>query len=188
MARRLVGMDLGVATAHTVVILNEEGRVVARRRCRGERQSLEALKNAALKDTPEGTRLEVVFEATGAAWLPVAVFFVRRGHRVYRVSTAKSSALRKFWSRHAKSNVIDAHTLAQLALIDDGLLPIELPEGTRASLDRRVRAADRLRDLASAQKTRIRELARQLMPMLDEAVSRQLTSLRTGRSLRRAVR
>ena len=171
MARRLVGIDLGVATAHTVVVLNEEGRVMARRRCRAERQSLEVLEEAALRGAPEGTRLEVVFEATGAAWLPVAVFFVRRGHRVYRVSTAKSSALRRFWSRHAKSNSIDAQTLAQLALIDDGLLEIELAEGARASLDRRVRAADRLRDLAAAQKTRIRELARQVMPMLDEAVT-----------------
>ena len=171
MARRLVGIDLGVATAHTVIVLNEEGRVVARRRCRPERSSLEALEEAALADVPDGTRLEVVFEATGAAWLPVAVFFVRRGHRVYRVSTAKASALRRFRSRYAKSNSIDAQTLAQLALIDDGLLEIELAEGPRASLDRRVRAADRLRDLAAAQKTRIRELARQVMPMLDEAVT-----------------
>jgi len=174
MARRLVGIDLGVATAHTVVVLDEEGQVLARRRARPEQSSLEALERAALKDTPEGTRLEVVFEATGAAWLPVAVFFVRRGHLVYRVSTAKSSALRKFWSQHAKSNMIDAQTLAQLALIDDGLLTIELAEGARASLDRRVRAADRLRDLASAQKSRIRELARQVMPMLDEAVTGEL--------------
>jgi len=174
MARRLVGIDLGVATAHTVVVLNEEGKVVARRRCGPRRKSLEEVEQAALKDAPEGTSLEVVFEATGAAWLPVAVFFVRRGHRVYRVSTAKASALRRFWSRHAKSNSIDAKTLAQLALIDDGLAPIELAEGQLASLDRRVRAADRLRDLASAHKMRIRELARQVMPMLDEAIGGEL--------------
>jgi len=175
MARRLVGIDLGVATAHTVVVLNEEGRVVARRRCAPTLQRLEEVEQAALNDAPAETRLEVVFEATGAAWLPVAVFFVRRGHRVYGVSTAKASALRKFWSRHAKSNSIDAKTRAQLALIDDGLIPIELAEGPLGSLDRRVRAADRLRDLASAHKMRIRELARQMMPMLDEAIGGELT-------------
>ena len=32
-----------------------------------------------------GTRLEVVIEPTGPAWLPIAVFFTGRGHRVYRV-------------------------------------------------------------------------------------------------------
>ena len=39
--------------------------------------------------------------------MPIAVFFARRGHDVYRVSSAKAADLR----RHAKSNGIDAETL-----------------------------------------------------------------------------
>jgi transposase len=171
MVRRLVGIDLGVATAHTVVVLDEQGAVVARRRCRPCRESLEAIEAAALAGTPPGTCLEVIFEPTGSAWLPVAVFFSRRGHVVHRVSSAKASDLRRFLSRHTKSNAIDAETLARLPLIDPGgLSPVELAEGDHASLDRRVRAADRLRDRASAHKTRLRDLARQAMPMLDDAL------------------
>ncbi|MGH9013483.1 MAG: transposase [Acidimicrobiia bacterium] len=171
MARRLVGIDLGVATAHTVVVLDEQSTVVARRRCRPCRDSLEAIEAAALAGAPPGTRLEVIFEPTGAAWLPVAVFFTRRGHAVHRVSSAKASDLRRFLSRHAKSNAIDAETLARLPLIDpSGLSMVELAEGDHASLDRRVRAADRLRDRAAAHKTRLRDLARQAMPMLEDAL------------------
>jgi transposase len=56
----------------------------------------------------------VVVEPTGPAWLPVAVFFGRRGHLVVRVSSAKAADLRRFLSRHAKTNGIDAETLARL--------------------------------------------------------------------------
>jgi transposase len=121
--------------------------------------------------------LEVIIEPTGAAWLPVAVFFCRRGHVVHRVSSAKAAALRRFLSQHAKSNSIDAEALARLGVVDpDGLQRLHLPEGAAASLDRRVRAADRLTDTATRHKVRLRELARQAMPMLDEAITGELTA------------
>jgi hypothetical protein len=94
-------------------------------------------------------------EPTGAAWLPVAVFFIRRAHLVYRVSSAKASDLRKFLVRHAKTNSIDALTLAKIPAIDHkALIPLELGEGPAASLRRRVRVTSRLRDQASRHKTR----------------------------------
>jgi len=65
-----------------------------------------------------------VIEPTGPAWLPIAVFFTRRGHQVFRVSSQKAADLRRFLSRHAKSNGIDADTLARLPLFDPaGLAP-----------------------------------------------------------------
>ncbi|HEY5882612.1 MAG TPA: hypothetical protein VIU11_27125 [Nakamurella sp.] len=105
-------------------------------------------------------------EPTGPAWLPVAVFFTARGHRVFRVSIAKAADLRRFLSRHAKSNGIDADTLARLPLVDPaGLHSLELPDQpAAAALDRRVRATDRLTVLAAQHKTRIKDLTRQLMP------------------------
>ena len=174
--RRIVGVDLGIATAHTVVVCDGTGATLARRRCRATRSSLEALEAAALDGAEEGTRLEVVMEPTGAAWLPVAVFFARRGHLVYRVSSAKAADLRRFLSRHTKTNTIDAQTLARVPLVDpSGLVALELPEGAAASLGRRVRAADRLTEQATARKVRLRELARQVMPMIDAAVSGELS-------------
>ena len=136
--RRLVGIDLGIASAHTVRVLDGEGATVAKRKAWPTVESLEEVKAAALKGTPEGTRLEVVIEPTSPAWLPIAVFFASRGHTVFRVSSAKAADLRRFLSRHAKSNGIDADTLARLPLVDPaGLQPLELPGPERAALDRR---------------------------------------------------
>ena len=109
--------------------------------------SLTAVETAALAGAPAGTRLEVVIEPTGPAWLPVAVFFTARGHRVFRVSSAKAADLRRFLSRHAKSNGIDADTLARLPLVDPaGLQPLELPGAERGGAGPagpRLRPADR---------------------------------------------
>lgn len=167
MSRRLVGIDLGIASSHTVRVLDEQLTQVCRRRCEPTVSSLATIESAALKGAEPGTVLEVVFEPTGPAWLPIAVFFAARGHRVYRVSSAKAADLRRFFSRHAKSNAIDADTLARLAVVDpSGLRELQLP-GTahEAALGRRVRACDRLTQAAAVHKVRIKDLVRQLMPM-----------------------
>jgi len=164
--RRIAGIDLGIASAHTVVVLTNDGTEVCRRRCVPTAESLEWIEQQALQGAPEGTRLEIVLEPTGPAWFGPVVFFGRRGHACYRVSSEKASDLRRFLSRHAKSNSIDAATLARLAIVaPESLLPIELPGADRASLDRRVRACDRLTREASEHKIRIKDLVRQLMPM-----------------------
>jgi transposase len=164
--RRLVGIDLGIASAHTVRVLDENGDTVAKRKAWPTVESLTDLESVALAGCAEGVRLEVVMEPTGPAWLPIAVFFTNRGHRVHRVSSAKAADLRRFLSRHTKTNGIDADTLARLALFDRaGLRLLELPGAERAALDRRVRATDRLTQQASEHKVRIRDLVRQLMPM-----------------------
>ncbi len=128
-------------------------------------EDLARVEAAALEGCSTSTRLEVVIEPTGPAWLPVAVFFTGRGHRVHRVSSAKAADLRRFLSRHAKSNGIDAETLARLPLVDpQGLRVLELPGAQAAALDRRVRATDRLTRAAARHKVRIKDLVRQLMP------------------------
>jgi len=164
--RRLVGIDLGIASAHTVRVLDETGQTVAKRKAWPTVESLAEVEVAALAGTPQGTRLEVVVEPTGPAWLPIAVFFTGRGHLVHRVSSAKAADLRRFLSRHTKSNGIDADTLARLPLFDPaGLQPLKLPPADRAALDRRVRATDRLTRAGAEHKRRIKDLTRQLLPM-----------------------
>jgi transposase len=163
--RRLVGIDLGITSAHTVRVLAGDGSVVCRRKAIATLTSLAEVERAALAGAPAGTQLEVVLEPTGPAWLPIAVFFSSRGRRVYRVSSAKAHDLRRFLRRHAKSNQIDADTLARLPLVDPaGLHPLGLPDAARAALDRRVRACDRLTQQAAEHKRRIKDLTRQLLP------------------------
>jgi transposase len=163
--RRLVGIDLGITSAHTVRVLDADGRVVCRRKAVPTVDSLVEVERAALAGVDPATRLEVAVEPTGPAWLPIAVFFIQRGHTVYRVSSAKAHDLRRVLSRHAKSNGIDADTLARLPLVDPaGLHPLVLPGAERAALDRRVRATDRLTRQAACHKRRIKDLVRQLLP------------------------
>src|SRR4051812_5665134 len=85
--RRLVGIDLGIASAHTVRVLDGEGNTVAKRKAGPTVESLTEVERAALAGCPTGTALEVVVEPTGPAWLPIAVFFANRGHVVHRVSS-----------------------------------------------------------------------------------------------------
>lgn len=166
MERRIVGIDLGISSEHTVRVLNGDGSVLAKRKAVPTRESLQAIEEAALRDAPQGTVLEIVMEPTGPAWLPIAVFFSARGHRVARVSSQKAADLRRFFSRHAKSNGIDADALARLALVaPDSLRPLVLPGADRAVLDRRVRATDRLTAEGAKHKVRIKDLVRQLLPM-----------------------
>jgi transposase len=164
--RRLVGIDPGIASRHSVRVLEAGGQAVCRASCVPTAESLAAVERAALAGASGGTRLAVVFEPTGPAWMPIAVFFAGRGHAVYRVSSAKAADLRKFLHRHAKSNGIDAETLARMPIADPrGLQQLELPGPDAAAPGRRVRACDRLTRAASEHKVRIKDLVRQLMPM-----------------------
>ena len=182
--RRRLGIDLGVSSKHTVVVLRGDGSLVCRRSCVPTRDSLLEVERAALRGAPEGTRLEVVMEPTGPAWLPVAVFFQTRGHVVFRASSAQSADLRRFLSRHAKSNRIDADALARLPIFVGDLRPMRLQSGEQAGLDRRVRLCDRLVQEAGRRKSRIRALVREMLPMTplrDELTKTDLAILeRTG--------
>jgi transposase len=154
------------------VVVDEAGSICAHRRARSTVASLAALEAGALATAALGTQLVVVIEPTGPAWLPVAVFFGRRGHTVLRVTSAKAADLRRFLARHAKSNSIDAETSARLPLVaPSGLLPVEFGSPARASLDRRVRAVARLTAEIGRRKTRIRTLAQQLVPTIGGALS-----------------
>jgi transposase len=172
---RLLGIDLGITSAHTAVVVDQTGRVHARRRARSTLGSLTALEAAALASADPATQLVVVVEPTGPAWLPVAVFFGRRGHTVLRVTSAKAADLRRFLARHAKSNSIDAQTLARLPLVAPaGLVPVEFGSAARASLDRRVRAVARLSAEIGRRKNRIRALALAMIPTIGAALSEGL--------------
>jgi hypothetical protein len=168
---RVIGLDLGVTSLHSAVVLDETGRVRARRRVSSTVDSLGELEQIALGDTAEGTTLTVVIEPTGPMWLPIAVYFGRRGHRVVRVSSAKAADLRRFLSRHAKSNGIDAETLARMPMVaPSGLHPVELSGADRACLDRRVRTVARLTREVGQRKVRIRALAQTLIPTIGDAL------------------
>ena len=175
MARRILGMDLGITSAHHAVVIDESCQVLARSRAHPTVDSLETLERLALDGAPEGTELEVVIDPTGAAWLPVAVFFTARGHRVFRPDSSRTAHLRRALARRRKTNRIDAEVLAKLAVWNRGALhELELPTGERACLDRLVRATERLTEEIARHKARIRDLARTAMPLVGQAISKRM--------------
>jgi hypothetical protein len=66
--RRLVGIDLGIASRHSVRVLEADGRLVGRSSCVPAVESLAGVERAALAGAPEGTRLAVV---SGSDWAGV---------------------------------------------------------------------------------------------------------------------
>jgi hypothetical protein len=82
-----------------VRVLGGDGRLGCRRKALPTLESLGEVEEAALMGATTDTRLEIVIEPTGPAWLPIAVFFSSRGHTVYRVSSAKAADLRRFLRR-----------------------------------------------------------------------------------------
>lgn len=172
--RRIIGVDLGIATSHHAVVVDETGTVKHRQRLRSTASDLRRLMEMASRDATD-VRLEVVFEPTGVSWWPVAVFFRRHGHAVFRVSSVKAAKLREALSEKAKTNGIDAMTLAKLAVFDPaGLTELFLPEAELAVLDRQVRAAQRMTEQVALHKRRTRELTRIVMPMLDAVIATEI--------------
>jgi hypothetical protein len=63
-------------------VLAGDGSVVCRRKAVPTVESMTEVEQAAVAGAAPGTRLEVVLEPTGPAWLPIAVFFPgSRGRR-----------------------------------------------------------------------------------------------------------
>jgi hypothetical protein len=62
---RLLGIDLGITSDHTAVVIDDAGGICARRRARSTVASLAALEAAALATAELGTQLVVVLEPTG---------------------------------------------------------------------------------------------------------------------------
>ena len=168
--RRIIGLDLGIASEHTARVLDGQGQLLAKRKAVPTVESLTTLEQAALEGAPARTVLEVVIEPTGPAWLPIAVFFLSRGHRVFRVSyTRRHHDLRKLLlpprevERHRRRHARPPgprRTPRQPASTQAPKTPIA------PAFDRRVRSTDRLAPRGErSHKVRIKDLVRQLYPM-----------------------
>jgi transposase len=100
-------------------------------------------------------------EPTGLAWLPIALFLKARFPQavLVRAKEQKVVGLRRFLGGYAKSDRLDAITLAKLPLLDpEHLTPLVLPSPELESLDRLTRRRDRLAASIGTRKTRISSL------------------------------
>jgi len=152
-----VGIDLSRRAAHKAVIITSGG-IMRRTRYRSFSfahtcEGLRALEVHILKATGE-TSLEHVgvnMEATTGVWQTVAQYFYQRGAQVFCTRTDVVSAARKTHSKFAKSDRIDARTLAGV--------PWNFPERLNPYVPREERI-NRLRALSNQQHRLAGEITR----------------------------
>jgi transposase len=111
-----VGIDIAATTAEIVT------------QCPGAKAS----RSFTIEQTPEGwnrlvsmlqtkghepVRILVVMEATGSYWISLATRLVHAGFRVSVINPAQAHHFAKALLKRAKTDAIDAQTLAQLAML-----------------------------------------------------------------------
>lgn|SRR5512145_14417 len=159
MNTRILGIDLAITAAHKAVILDQEcndfvGSVISFHTNPAE---MDKLLEAARVGEEGDVRIVAVLEATGIAWYTVGSYLVQRGVIVYRVNGQETAAQRKVYQRRAKSDRIDARVLARMYLtIPERLHPVYLPDADHLSLQRACRELNRLSQLSTASKNRLK--------------------------------
>ena len=158
MGVRSVEIDLSFQGAHRLEALDELGNGCGHLSFRTTPEGLDALAQIC---TQAGSSFTVVMEPTGLAWLPIALLLRARFPEAVLVGAKEQNVvgLRRFLGAHAKSDRLDAITLAKLPLLDpEHLTPLVLPSPEMESLDRLTRRRDRLAASIGMRKTRISAL------------------------------
>jgi transposase len=156
-----LGIDLACRADHRASLADEHGVLVwQQRRFRTTKDDLDAL---AREIGPE-EELTVVLEPTRNAWVPVAAHFVAVGARVVVVPPEQAADLRRYYSKHTKTDGLDSRLLARLPLLHpDGLVSVDRL-GPADALKRAVRRRTRLVDDRTASHQRIDALLELLGP------------------------
>ncbi len=133
----------------------------------------------------EETEIHFIMEPTGSAWMPLSCFLVTRGHRVYRVTTQKSSDFRKFLNKHTKTDKVDTRALAVLPEVDSsGIYELYLPTADLGTLSRKSKHMAKLTKETTMHKLRIQSIITMVNPNVLKAFGEEKFGL-PGRTLYR---
>lgn len=159
---RTIGLDLAVAGAHKAVVLDDAtNRFVTPVLTISPRPGDLDLLLQHAREGSETEPLRVVMEPTGLAWFPVAVYMARHDVQVCLVKSQEVSDLRKVYSKHAKSDRIDARVLARLPLVNpEGVHPLTLTTPDTLACQRGCRELDRLMQAITASRNRLQAIDR----------------------------
>lgn len=165
----VVGIDVGVKSAHKVAILDRSTGERVRRPVSIPRtwKGIERLKDI----LSQADHVQVALDPAESAWRPLAGALLALGLEVYLVDPTTSSRFRKALSAFVKSDKVDAEALARLLLtIPDQLDPLQRSPPTRTTLRDLVRQRDRLAVEGGNRKRRIQSLIGQVQPTLIESL------------------
>lgn len=169
---RTIGIDLAITGQHQAVMVDEMGRAIGHSfRFDTAPTDLDELLDRARAGADENEPLRVVMEPTSLSWLPVASYLVQRRVTVYLVNTQQVADLRKFYSKHAKSDRISARVLARLPWVNpESLHPLRLTGADYLSGQRWCRQQEELTQLMTAIKNRVQAWERAFWPGLEQLV------------------
>jgi transposase len=169
---RTIGIDLAITGTHYAVIVDGQGEALGRSfRFSTDPADLAELLRRTRAGVGPDELLRVVMEPTGLSWLPIASYCIQRGVQVYLVNTQQVAALRKFYSKHAKSDRISARVLARLPWINpEALHALSLAEADYLSGQRWCKQQEELAQLMTAIKNRVQAWERAFWPGLEQVV------------------
>ena len=170
---RSVGIDLSRTSSHQVSCLDEQARP-----CDSFSfdSTLEGLEKFEKRVFSNGDMPTIVFEPTGLAWIPMAVY-LRARHpecRMVKARLQKVAALRRYLRSHTKSDRVDGVTLAKMPFIDSEQLDeAYLPPAKYHALQRLTRQRERLMKSITIRKNRIGSIINGYLPGLRKAFSNE---------------
>ncbi len=183
---RFVGLDLGLRSKHRAVVLDgakSRGRPFS---VENSREGIDLL----LRRAQEGAEgpVSFVMEPTGLAWLPIAAHVNAAGFQIYVSKPQKLSDLRKFYSKHTKTDVVDAEAAARLPQMDPkGVHQLRVPTADETTIRRLVKRRERLARELSDHKRRVHAILVLANPSLMKALGAEKFSAAKMGFLRRYV-
>jgi len=166
-----VGIDLSRTGRHQVRCLDEQARPCDSFSFDSTLEGLETLEKHVFSNCVTPT---IVFEPTGLAWIPMAVYLRARHPDCWLVKARlqKVAALRRYIRSRAKSDRVDGVTLAKMPFIDaEQLDEAYLPPAEYHALQRLTRQRERLVKSITVRKNRIGSIIDGYLPGLRKAFS-----------------
>ena len=168
-----VGIDIACRSPHHAACADETGRLLwSGHRFRTDATDLEALW-ARLPD--EVDEVMVVMEPTRNAWVPLAAWLRRRGAVVVLVPSEQSADLRAYFSKHTKTDRLDAELLARLPVLHPEGLHLAEALGPGDPLKRAVKIRAGLVHRRSTAMARLDSLLEILGPGWTDALGTRMT-------------
>lgn len=169
---RTIGIELAVAGAHKAIVLDDSTGtfVTPVLTLQPNVSSLTALLERA-RCGASSPDLRVVMEPTGMVWFPIAAYLQDQQVTVYLIKGQEVADLRRYYSRHAKSDRIDVRVLARIPGVNpEEIHPLALSSADGVACQRACREVDRLTADITAISNRLRDADRWAWPGLDGVV------------------
>jgi transposase len=171
-----LGIDIACRAAHQVSLADEQGRFIwTGRRFRTTAEDLARLWSW-LPEDADPAELLVVMEPTRNAWVPLAAWFRRHGANVILVPPERSADLRRYYSKHTKSDRLDSQLLARLPMLHPDGLYAEQGLGPGDALKRAAKLHSTLTHRRSQSLARLDALLEILGPSWHDAIGADLAN------------